>query len=123
MLRHIALAAALCALAACATQETQTAAASDASDCFRATDIAQRRAIDAQHFRLTTNQRRAYIVTVAANAHAVNSADPLVINTPDGRICVGNGLAVTLHAGAPPQTALLVQQIARAPDPAPAPPA
>lgn len=105
MLRQAVFAAALFALGACATQETQSAAnAPTGRDCFRSNDVFGYNLVDSHTVRVTIGPSRQYLLRTGWNAGDLNWDETIAIRSANGWICTGNGLGVEIIGGQPRQS-------------------
>lgn len=120
MVRMTILAAALAALAACASGDgaTNASAAPEARDCFRNDDIFGYAVIDDYNVGVRARGNE-YIFTTNWNARDLDWTQAIAVRSPNGWICTGNGLGVEIIGGSPRRSYQIVS-IARAPEePAP----
>ena len=116
MLRFGLFASAALLLAACASTETQTAAAG--RDCFRDEQVHGFNVVDRSTVQINVGANRRYLLTTNWQTSNLNFSEHIAIRSSTGYICTGNGLGVEL-VGGEPQQAYPIVSIARAPDPAP----
>lgn len=120
MIRKLAAAAAILALAACATPE-QTADATSASnrDCFRAQDVNGYEVVDEHRVKARVGVSREYLLTISQNTRYLDWTHALALESPTSFICVGSGGGARIIGGEPRMT-MLITDVARVPDETPA---
>jgi len=101
-------------LAACASTDTADSQ-SAARDCFNSDQVSGYGVIDNHNISVSIGASRRYILSTTWNARDLDWTHAIAIRSSTGRICVGNGLGVTLIGGDPQRT-YPVTQISRAPD-------
>jgi Family of unknown function (DUF6491) len=99
-------------LSACATSEGATQSAS--RDCFRAEDASGYSITDNHTIRFRVGATRNYILRTTWNARDLDWTQTIAIRSATGRICVGNGLGVSVIGGDPSRT-YPITSIERAP--------
>jgi len=118
MLRHTFVAAALTALAACASATdgaTDTASTAPSSqDCFRNDDVSGYGVIDDRSVSIRARGRD-YIMTTLFNARDLDWTQAIALRSTTGWICTGNGLGVEIIGGEPTRR-YPVNSITRAPE-------
>lgn len=112
LMRRIAIAAALIALAGCATDPSADVAG---RDCFRSEQVNGYTVIDDSHIGLTVGAGRNYVLTTMWNARDLDWTQAIAIRSTTGWICTGNGLGVQLIGGDPQRTYEIVS-IERGPE-------
>lgn len=106
---------ALWTLAACATQDgsaTQTAA----RDCFRSQDASGYSIIDNHTISFRVGASRNYLLGTSWNARDLDWTQAIALHSATGRVCVGNGLGVSVRGGDPVRT-YPITSVTRAPEP------
>jgi hypothetical protein len=94
---------ALWTLAACASSEGATSQ-SASRDCFRSEDASGYTIIDNHSIGFRVGATRNYILRTTWNARDLDWTQTIAIRSATGRICVGNGLGVSVVGGDPVRT-------------------
>lgn len=104
MFRTIAAAAALLALSACASANSDTASLSRGSDrdCFRSLDVRGYSVVDDHRVKLRVSPQREYILTIPQNSRDLDWTHAISVRSASSFICVGDPSGVQLMGGDPP---------------------
>lgn len=103
MLRITAFAAIL-ALSACASTNTQTASSSrgGARDCFRTLDVRGYSVVDDHRVQLRVSPSREYILTIPQQSRDLDWTHAISVRSASSFVCVGDPSGVQLMGGDPP---------------------
>lgn len=102
-------------LAACASTDAPGNQSAATRDCFNSDQVSGYGVIDDHNISVSIGASRRYILSTTWNARDLDWTQAIAIRSSTGRICVGNGLGVSLIGGEPQRT-YPVTQISRAPD-------
>lgn len=94
---------ALWTLAACASSDGATSQ-SASRDCFRSADASGYTIIDNHSIGFRVGATRNYILRTTWNARDLDWTQTIAVRSATGRICVGNGLGVSVIGGDPSRT-------------------
>ena len=102
MLRLTVFAAVL-ALSACASANTQTASSAGADrDCFRSVDVRGYSVVDDHRVQLRVSPAREYILTLPQQTRDLDWTHAISVRSASSFICVGDPSGVQLMGGDPP---------------------
>lgn len=120
MIRMAFAAAALSALAACASAPQQNVAGPDGQrDCFRNENVSGYSVTGDRTLRVDVGPSRAYALTTESSLQSARREIQLGLQTGSGFICEGDALNVRIQADGPPQRTWQVIRVERLPEEAP----
>ena len=118
-MRTLIIAAALAALAGCATQTASNEPPAD-RDCFSARSVSGYSVVDDHNIRVRVGPSRSYTLGTTWNVNDLDWATALELHSDNGWICTGSVRGqVEVRGGQPPQS-YPINTVTRDPD-APAP--
>jgi hypothetical protein len=118
-MRILIIAAALAALAGCATQTASNEPGAD-RDCFSARSVSSYSVVDDHNIRVRVGPSRSYTLSTTWNVNDLDWTTALALQSDNGWICTGNVRGqVEVHGGQPPRS-FPIDTVTRDPD-APAP--
>ena len=118
-MRNLIIAAALAALAGCATQTASNEPPAD-RDCFSARSVSGYSVVDDHNIRVRVGPSRSYTLGTTWNVNTLDWTNALALHSDNGWICTGSVRGrVEVRGGQPPQS-YPINTVTRDPD-APAP--